>query len=122
MGDPRTNGIARFNDQVALVVGGAQGIGKELAVRLGREEAHVAIADIDCPAMEATVRGMCSAGMDARPLPCDVRDSGQVQAMVRQAVDWRGRIDVMMYVAGIAPPVPFLEITDETWDNTVDTN
>src|SRR6266481_3097759 len=113
MGDPRRNGIARFNNQVALVVGGAQGIGKALGVRLGREGAHVAIADIDCPALEATVREMCSEGMDARPLPCDVRDSGQVQAMVKQAVDWRGRIDVMMYVAGIAPAVPFLEITDE---------
>ena len=119
---PRTNGTARFTDQVALVVGGAQGIGKALGVRLGREGAHVAIADIDCPALEATVRAMCSEGMDARPLPCDVRDSGQVRAMVKQAVDWHGRIDVMMYVAGIAPAVPFLEINDETWDNTVDTN
>src|SRR6266853_1504950 len=106
MGDPSTNGIARFKDQVALVVGGAHGIGKALSLRLGREGAYVAIADIDCPALEATVREMCAAGMDARPLPCDVRDSGQVQAMVKQAVDWRGRIDVMMYVAGIAPAVP----------------
>jgi len=122
MGDPRTNGIPRFKDQVALVVGGAHGIGKALGVRLGREGAHVAIADIDCPTLEATVREMCSAGLDARSLLCDVRDSGQVQAMVKQAVDWRGRIDVMMYVAGIAPAVPFLEITDETWDNTVDIN
>ncbi|HXI43607.1 MAG TPA: SDR family oxidoreductase [Bryobacteraceae bacterium] len=122
MGDPRTNGIARFKDQVALVVGGAHGIGKALGVRLGREGAHVAIADIDCPTLESTVGEMCSAGLDARPLLCDVRESGQVQAMVKQAVDWRGRIDVMMYVAGIAPAVPFLEITDETWDNTVDIN
>lgn len=122
MADPRTNGIARFNDQVALVVGGAQGIGKALGVRLGREGAHVAIADIDCPALEGTIREMRSEGMDARPFQCDVRDSKQVQAMVKQAVDWHGRIDVMMYVAGIAPVVPFLETTEETWDNTVDIN
>ncbi len=122
MADPRTNGIARFNDQVALVVGGAQGIGKALGVRLGREGAHVAIADIDCPALEGTIREMRSEGMDARPFQCDVRDSKQVQAMVKQAVDWHGRIDVMMYVAGIAPAVPFLETTEETWDNTVDIN
>jgi NAD(P)-dependent dehydrogenase (short-subunit alcohol dehydrogenase family) len=122
MGDQRTNGIARFKGQVTLVVGGAQGIGKAIAVRLGREGAQVAIADIDCPMMEATVREMQVEGTDARYVPCDVRDSAQVQAMVKQVVDWRGRIDVLMYVAGIAPAVPFLEISDETWDNTVDTN
>jgi NAD(P)-dependent dehydrogenase (short-subunit alcohol dehydrogenase family) len=107
---------------VALVVGGAQGIGKAIGVRLGREGAHVAIADIDCPTMEATVREMCAEGTDARCLPCDVRDPAQVQTMVKQFLDWRGRIDVLMYIAGIAPAVPFLEISNETWDNTVDTN
>ena len=66
MGD---NGRMRFTGQVALVVGGAQGIGKAIAMRLGREGAHVAIADIDCPMMETTVREMCGSGADARPLP-----------------------------------------------------
>jgi NAD(P)-dependent dehydrogenase (short-subunit alcohol dehydrogenase family) len=119
MGD---NERMRFTDQVALVVGGAQGIGKAIAMRLGLEGAHVAIADIDCPMMEATVREMCATGADARSLPCDVRDSVQVRSMVQQAVDWHNRIDVLMYVAGIAPAVPFLEISEQTWDDTVDIN
>jgi len=122
MDDQHSNGAARFKDQVALVVGGAQGIGKSIGVRLGREGAQVAIADIDCPMMEATAREMHAEGTDARCVPCDVRDSRQVQAMVKQVVDWRGRIDVLMYVAGIAPAVPFLDISDETWDDTVDIN
>ncbi|HET9318971.1 MAG TPA: SDR family NAD(P)-dependent oxidoreductase [Bryobacteraceae bacterium] len=122
MDDQHLNGAARFKDQVALVVGGAQGIGKSIGVRLGREGAQVAIADIDCPMMEATAREMHAEGTDARCVPCDVRDSRQVQAMVKQVVDWRGRIDVLMYVAGIAPAVPFLDISDETWDDTVDIN
>ena len=122
MDDQHSNGAARFKDQVALVVGGAQGIGKSIGMRLGREGAQVAIADIDCPMMEATARDMRAEGTDARCVPCDVRDSRQVQAMVKQVMDWRGRIDVLMYVAGIAPAVPFLEISDETWDDTVDIN
>ena len=122
MDDQHSNGAARFKDQVALVVGGAQGIGKSIGVRLGREGAQVAIADIDCPMMEATAREMHAEGTDARCVPCDVRDSRQVQAMVKQVMDWRGRIDVLMYVAGIAPAVPFLDISDETWDDTVDIN
>jgi len=116
------NGSARFSDRVALVVGGAQGIGKAIALRLGHEGAHVVIADIDCPAMEATVREMCARGAHARPVPCDVRDSAQVKGMVKQVMDWYGRIDVLMYVAGIAPAVPFLDISEEVWDNTLDIN
>ncbi|PYT32811.1 MAG: beta-ketoacyl-ACP reductase [Acidobacteria bacterium] len=116
------NGAVRFDDQVALVVGGAQGIGKAIAIRLGREKARVIIADIDGPMMDATVREMCSEGSDARRVECDVRDSAQVQAMVKQAIEWHRRIDVLMYVAGIAPAVPFLEMNEKTWDNTLDTN
>lgn len=122
MNHQRTNGIARFTDQVALVVGGAQGIGKAIAMRLGREGAHVVIADIDHPMMEATIREMCAEGSDAQLVPCDVRDTSQVQAMVKIVTERYSRIDVLMYVAGIAPSVPFLDITEETWDNTVDTN
>lgn len=107
---------------MTLVVGGAQGIGRTIGVRLGSEGAHVVIADIDNPMMESTVREMCATGFDARPVLCDVRNSTQVRAMVKQVMDWYSRIDVLMYVAGIAPFVPFLELSDETWDDTVDTN
>jgi len=116
------NWATRFTDQVALVVGGAQGIGKAISVWLGREGAHVVIADIDCPVMESTVREMRAAGSDGRSIACDVRDSAQVQSMAKQVLDWYGRIDVLMYVAGIAPAAPFLEISEQTWDDTVDTN
>src|SRR5208337_2177198 len=106
MGDQHSNGMARFTGQVSLVVGGAHGIGKAIAVRLGQEGAAVVIADFDCPAADATAREICAAGADARPLPCDVRDSSQVQTMVKQVLNWHSRIDILMYVAGIAPSVP----------------
>jgi NAD(P)-dependent dehydrogenase (short-subunit alcohol dehydrogenase family) len=114
--------LGRFTDQVALVVGGAQGIGKAIAARLGREGAHVIIADVDIPMMEATVSEMSAAGSDVRMAACDVRESAQVQALVNQVIEWHGRIDVLMYVAGIAPSVPFLELGEATWDDTIDIN
>jgi NAD(P)-dependent dehydrogenase (short-subunit alcohol dehydrogenase family) len=114
--------MVRFKDQVALVVGGAQGSGKAIATRLGREGASVVIADIDRPMMDATVREMCAAGSEARGVLCDVREGAQVNAMTRQVIAWYERIDVLMYVSGIAPPVPFAEISEATWDDTLDTN
>ncbi len=114
--------MRRFDGQVSLVVGGAQGIGKAIAVRLAREGSRVAIADIDCAAMEQTVQEMCREGAAASAIRCDVRQPEQVQTMVRQIVDAHERIDVLMYVAGIAPSIPFLEISEEVWDDTVDTN
>jgi NAD(P)-dependent dehydrogenase (short-subunit alcohol dehydrogenase family) len=122
MGEGTTNGAVRFRGDVALVVGGAQGIGRAISVRLGREQARVVIADVDRPMMESTTTHMCSEGSDIRTIFCDVRDSSQVRAMVQQVVDWYGRIDILMYVAGIAPATPFLEITESTWDDTLDTN
>jgi NAD(P)-dependent dehydrogenase (short-subunit alcohol dehydrogenase family) len=116
------NGTARFKNQVSLVVGGAQGIGKAIAARLAAEGATVVIADIDVPMMNSTVSEMCARGFEVRGMPCDVRDSRQVNAMVGKVLEWYARIDVLMYVTGIAPTVPFLDISETTWDNTMDTN
>ncbi len=108
----------RFEDQVALVVGGAQGIGKAIAARLGREGAHVAIADVDRLMMEATETEISG----SRAWFCDVRDGGQVKEMVREVIAWHGRIDVLMYIAGVAPVAPFLELSEKAWDDTLDVN
>ncbi len=122
MADQHANGTGRFSGQVALVVGAAHGIGRAIALRLGREGAHVVIADLDCPAAENACREIYDTGSDALPLACDVREASQVEAMVQKALDWQGRIDILMHIAGIAPSVPFLEVSTETWDNTIDTN
>ena len=106
MGDRRTDNLPRFKDQVALVVGAAHGIGKAIAVRLGREGADVVIADVDAEAMETTVQEMQREGSQCKGVICDVRDQAQVEAAVKQVLDWRGRIDILMYIAGIAAAVP----------------
>jgi len=112
----------RFKDQIALVVGAAHGIGKAIAVRLGREGAEVLIADVDPEAMETTVQEIRSEGSQCKGVTCDVRDQTQVEAAVKQAFDWHGRIDILMYVAGIAPAAPFLELDVATWDDTLNVN
>lgn len=112
----------RFRDQVALVVGGAQGIGKAIARRLAREGAHVVIADIDRKMMGRTAREFGEEGAGIRTIVCDVRDRRQVERMTAQAIRWHGRVDVLMYVAGVGKTVPFVETDEKFWDWTVDTN
>jgi len=112
----------RFHDQVALVVGGAQGIGKAIAVRLAREGARVVIADIDRPMMARTVGELSDEGVRARHLLCDVRKQRQVTRMVELVVRWHGRIDVLMYIAGVGKAASFTRTDERHWDWTVDTN
>jgi NAD(P)-dependent dehydrogenase (short-subunit alcohol dehydrogenase family) len=117
-----TNSVPRFKGQTAFVVGGAHGIGKAIAVRLGREGAQVVIADVDAEATETTVQEMLGEGSQSKGVACDVCNPAQVEAAVKQVMDWHGRIDILMHIAGIAPASPFLELDLATWDDTINTN
>src|SRR5271168_2548037 len=122
MNSRETNGMARFKDQAAFVVGGAHGIGKAIAMRLGREGAQVVIADVDPEVLEATVEEMRTEGSECKGVICDVREQVQVEAAAKQMLDWYGRIDILMYIAGIAPAAYFLDLDAATWDNTMNVN
>ena len=112
----------RFRGQCALVVGGAQGIGKGIAVRLAREGASVMIGDIDRDMMARTEREISEAGGSIRTVSCDVRRKREVQRMVAQTLRWQSRIDVLMYVAGVGKLVPFTKTDEDHWDWIVDIN
>jgi NAD(P)-dependent dehydrogenase (short-subunit alcohol dehydrogenase family) len=112
----------RFRNQVALVVGGAQGIGKAIAARLGREGAQVVIGDIDRPMMARAAREMAAAGTSVSTLTCDVRSRRQVERMVASVIRRHRRIDILMYIAGVGKDVPFVKTSEEHWDWTVDIN
>ena len=112
----------RFVDQVVLVVGGAQGIGKAIAVRMALEGAQVVIGDIDRKMMACTAREIHKNGARPQTIACDVRKRDQVNRMVECVIDRHGRIDVLMYISGVCRGVPFLETDEKLWDWTVDTN
>ena len=112
----------RFHGQCALIVGGAQGIGKGIAVRLAREGANVMIGDVDREMMTITEQEIAQEGGSVRTVACDVRRKRQVQRMVAQTALWQKRIDVLMYVAGVGTLVPFTETDEKHWDWTMDIN
>jgi NAD(P)-dependent dehydrogenase (short-subunit alcohol dehydrogenase family) len=112
----------RFRDQVALVVGGAQGIGKAIALRLAREGALVVIGDVDRPMLLQTKEELEKEHLAVRTYYCDVQRQQHVDKMMIKLIRWYGRIDVLMYVAGIAEPMPFVETDTRSWDRTLDVN
>ena len=112
----------RFHDQVALVVGGAQGIGKGIALRLALEGARVVIADIDRKMMTRAQREISQGGGSVRTVFCDVRRRVQIERIVREVIRSDGRIDILMYVAGVAKVVPFVDTGDRIWESTISVN
>jgi 3-oxoacyl-[acyl-carrier protein] reductase len=92
----------RFADQVAIVTGGAQGIGLGIARRLGGEGAAVALWDRDGPKADAAARALANAGVQALAVPVDVTDAAAVHAAAEQVRGRFGRIDVLVTAAGIA--------------------
>ena len=112
----------RFRGDCALVVGGAQGIGKAIAVRLAREGSHVVIGDVDRTMMARTAAEITREGGAVRTIVCDVRRRSQVERMVSKVIEWHRRIDILMYVAGVGKLVPFAKSDEKHWDWTLDIN
>jgi len=103
--------------RVAIVTGGAQGIGEACARRLARDGARVVIADVD------DTRGQALAGtLDALYVHCDVGDKAQVDALVARAMAAHGRIDILVNNAGIFRAADFLDVTEADFDAVLRVN
>jgi rhamnulose-1-phosphate aldolase/alcohol dehydrogenase len=107
--------------RVALVTGGAGGIGAAVARRLLGEGACVVLTDLDPGALEAASAALeAEHGRDrVRAFPCDVTDEAQVRASFAFAVAEYGGLDVLVSNAGIASASPVEETTTALWDRSL---
>ncbi|RPI54126.1 MAG: 3-oxoacyl-[acyl-carrier-protein] reductase [Chloroflexi bacterium] len=113
----------RFEGKVAVVTGGARGIGRAVALRLAREGASVVVNYLSNQAAADEVGGQIqAAGGQAIAVQCDVSNVAQAQALVERAREAFGRVDVLVNNAGTTRDTLIMRMTEEDWDLVIDTN
>lgn len=103
---------APFRDNVVIITGASAGIGRELAVQLAAQGAHLALAARDAAKLEEVAAECRARGARAAVIPTDVADEAQCRALVERTVAEFGRVDTLVNNAGISMWARFDEISD----------
>jgi 2-hydroxycyclohexanecarboxyl-CoA dehydrogenase len=116
-----------LDGRIAIVTGGAKGMGRAICQLFAKEGAKVAVADIDLPGAEETLNMVEAAGGRGLAVSCDVTSSEQVEAMVAATVEAFGRLDILVNNAGAVvgvhgKPTNLSVLDEEAWDRVVDLN
>jgi NAD(P)-dependent dehydrogenase (short-subunit alcohol dehydrogenase family) len=105
-----------LNNQVALVTGAGQGIGKAAAQSLAEAGAHVVVADIAAQKAEETAESIMSMQRRAAAVPADVGNLEEIDRMVRRTLELFGRIDILVNNAGVTRRADIMDLTEQDWD------
>jgi sorbitol-6-phosphate 2-dehydrogenase len=112
-----------LQDRIAVVTGGAQGLGAAICHRLSVEGAHIVVADLNLEGAEQTAAEIREqTGRGAIAVACNVTDEAQVEAMVQRALDEFGRLDILVSNAGILISGPADEFPTEKWRAVIEVN
>lgn len=114
-----------LNELVAIVTGGATGIGKAIALKLAGEGANIFISDINQNEASNSADEISKLGVGAASFVTDVSDTLQTQAMVKEAINKFGKVDILINNAGVAGAPGWYErsdSTDEDWNFTFGIN
>ena len=110
-------------DQVAIITGGAQGLGAAIVQRLAAEGAHVVVADMNLAGAQATADAVAQAtGRRTLALAGDVTVEDQVVALIDQTLENFGRLDILVANAGIVIAGPVDEMDLDRWRKVIDVN
>lgn len=112
-----------LSDRVAIITGGARGIGRGIALKFAQEGCSVAIADVLIDEANKTVQDISDIGVGGLAVQCDVTDKGQVQSMVSKVIEKFGKVDILVNDAGAGPPTgSIVDIPEEQFDKTIAIN
>lgn len=111
-----------FGGQVAVVTGGASGIGRATALRLASGGAGVVVADVNEHGAEAVAAAITEQGGRALAHAVDVTDAPAVKSMLERAVREMGKVDILVSNAGWDRAGPFADTDEEFWDRVIAIN
>jgi 3-oxoacyl-[acyl-carrier protein] reductase len=112
----------KLKGRVAIVTGGARGIGKTVALTFIREGTKLAMVDVDKAILEAAKDEIKKNREEVIAIPCDITRSLEVKAMVDQVRNAFGRIDILINNAGIIRRGTIETVTEEDWDRVIQVN
>jgi len=108
--------------KVAVVTGGAMGIGAAIATVLAENGARVAIADLNLEAAEKMAEAIRTAGGAAQAFTCDVTNWNSVFALAADVEEKLAPIDILVNNAGVSRRMPLVAMTEQEWDRMLDIN
>ena len=116
------DGVSDFSGKVAVITGGASGIGLAIAKQLGAAGAKLVIADIETQVLDTAVKGLADAGFEAIGVRTDVSDRAQVKALADAAWDRFGAVHIVINNAGVAVFGPTQSMSHEDWAWSMNVN
>ena len=111
-----------LKNKVVVITGARRGMGKADALLFAQKGAKVVVSDISQEDCQAVVDEIEKKGGEAMAVKCDVSQKQEVDNLFSKTIEKFGRVDVLVNNAGIAEFKPFLEMTEEEWDRTLDIN
>jgi NAD(P)-dependent dehydrogenase (short-subunit alcohol dehydrogenase family) len=111
-----------LSGRVALVTGGASGIGLACAQVLAANHAAVVVADRNVAGAEQAVRAIVAAGGNAVALAVEIGDSVAVGVLVARTLERYAQIDILVHCAGVSPRKNVVDLTDEDWHRVIAIN
>ncbi len=108
--------------KVAIITGSKQGMGKAHAIKLAEAGAKVVVSDISLEDCQKVADEIEKSKGEAIAVKCDVTKKEEIDNMVKVAIDKWGKLDILVNNAGICQFKPFLDLTEEEWERTIDIN
>ncbi len=112
----------KLKDNVALVTGAAQGIGKTIALALASQGAHVVISDVSMEKAEETAKECSELGVKAKALRFDVSNADEVASSVGEVISEFGQLDILVNNAGITRDGLLMRMKEDDWDAVIRIN
>lgn len=114
--------LVDLTGKVAIITGGAMGIGFAISYRLAEAGASVVLADVNAEIARQATQELKASGYQAEALACDVSHEAEVRNLVKTVLEKKGQIDILVNNAGIYPQISFSEMSGEDFERVISVN